>query len=297
MTDPPIVPGVALLVARRFQAPLVMISQDVFPEIAVELGRLENPVMIAGLRAVINFAIRRADRIVVIGERMRERLVAKGADPKRLRLIPNWTDTSVLTPQRRDNEWAREHDLVGKFVVMHSGNVGYAQNLDALIRSATFLRDLDDLAVVIVGSGARLRNLTELAEVLDVNDSVRFLPYQPRPVLAQSLSAATVHVIGLARGLTGFIVPSRLYGVLSVARPVIAATEEDSETARVVESAGCGTVVPPDHPELLASAIRRAHDGELDLEAMGRRAREYVVAEADVTIALARYRSMLAELV
>ena len=44
MTDPPMVGDVALLVARRYRVPLLVISQDVFPEIAVELRRLTNPV-------------------------------------------------------------------------------------------------------------------------------------------------------------------------------------------------------------------------------------------------------------
>ena len=99
---------------------------------------------------------------------------------------------------------------------------------------------------------------------------MRFLPYQPREVLPLSLSAADVHVVGLARGLAGYVVPSRLYGILAVGRPVIVAADETSETAqRRRASAGCGIVVPPGRPELLAGAIRGAHDGELDLEEMG----------------------------
>ena len=97
----------------------------------------------------------------------------------RVHVIPNWTDTSRLTPEPLDNEWAREHGLAGKFVVMHSGNVGHAQNLDALVRAASFLRDVEDLEIVIVGSGARLAELVELSRILET-DNVRFLPYQPR---------------------------------------------------------------------------------------------------------------------
>jgi glycosyltransferase involved in cell wall biosynthesis len=175
---------------------------------------------------------------------------------------------------------------------MHSGNVGHAQNLDALVRSTTFLRDLDDLVVAVIGAGARLADLSLLAETLET-DKVRFLPYQPREVLSQSLSTASVHVVGLARGLAGYAVPSRLYGILAAARPVIVAADEKSETARLVQRVGCGIVVPPGRPELLAGAIRRAYDGELDLDAMGRRGREYAMAEADRLIAIGRYRELL----
>ena len=193
MTDPPVIANVALLVARRFRVPLVVVSQDVFPETAVELGRIRQPRRRLALRALVRLYLRRADRIVAIGETMRTRLEAKGARPDRITVIPNWVDTSAIAPAARDNAWARQHGLDGRFVVMHSGNVGHAQDLDSLIRAATLLRDLDDLTVAIIGGGARHAELVALAGSLDASQ-VRFLPYQPREVLSQSLSAADVHV-------------------------------------------------------------------------------------------------------
>ncbi|MGZ4385482.1 MAG: glycosyltransferase family 4 protein, partial [Gaiellaceae bacterium] len=292
MTDPPIIGSVAVLVARRFRAPLVVISQDVFPEIAVELKRLGNPLVIGSLRVLVRSYLRRADRVVAIGETMRRRLEAKGVAPERIAVIPNWVDTEALTPQPKDNPWARKHGLAEPFVVMHSGNVGHAQNLDALVRAGTFLRDLDDLRIAIVGGGARHADLDELVKRLEV-EQVKFLPYQPREILPFSLSSANVHVVGLERGLSGYVVPSRLYGILAAARPVIVAAEPESESAQLVEEIGCGVVVPPGRPELLARTIRAAHDGELALEEMGRRGRDYVVGEADRKIAFSRYAALL----
>jgi colanic acid biosynthesis glycosyl transferase WcaI len=295
MTDPPIVADIALLVARRYRAPLVVISQDVFPEIAVQLKRLENPVLMTLLRGLVGLYLRRADRIVAIGETMRTRLEEKGAPSDRLRVIPNWVDTQRLTPFAKGNEWARGGGLDQKFVVMHSGNVGHAQDLDSLVRAATFLRDLDHVQIMIIGMGARHAELVALAQRLEV-DRVAFHYYQPRELLPQSLSAADIHVVGLAPGLAGYVVPSRLYGILAVARPVIVAADAESETAQVVEHVGCGVVVPPGRPELLARAIRDAHDGKHDLEAMGARGREWVEREADRSVAVRRYRDLLLEL-
>ena len=294
MTDPPVIADIALVTARRFGVPLVVISQDVFPEVAVELGRLESRALVGALRLAIRFYLERADRVVAIGETMRRRLERKGAESARVEVIPNWVDTETLVPQARDNAWAREQELDDKFVVMHSGNIGHAQNLDALVRAATFVRDIDRLRIVLIGGGARRDELKSLARLLEV-DQVRFMGYQPREALPFSLSSADMHVVGLARGLSGYVVPSRLYGILSVARPVIVAADRDSETARIIEDVGCGIVVPPGRPELLARAIRRAHDGELDLDEMGRRGREFVTAEADRRVAVARYRALLHE--
>jgi glycosyltransferase involved in cell wall biosynthesis len=292
MTDPPVVADVALLVARRYRTPLVVISQDVFPEIAVQLKRLENPALMGLLRSLVGVYLRRADRIVAIGETMRQRLEAKGARPDRLHVIPNWVDTQRLRPLGKDTQWAKEWRFDERFLVMHSGNVGHAQDLDSLVRAGTFLRDLDDLVIAIIGTGARRAELVALAERLDV-DQLLFLYYQNRRVLPQSLSAADIHVVGLARGLAGYVVPSRLYGILAVGRPVIAATDPESETAKVVQEAGCGIVVPPGRPELLARAIRDAHDGVYDLDAMGARGREWVEREADRSVAVRRYRDLL----
>jgi colanic acid biosynthesis glycosyl transferase WcaI len=261
----------------------------------VQLKRLQNPVLMSLLRGLVGLYLRRADRIVAIGDTMRLRLEEKGARPERLRVIPNWVNTQRLGPLEKANPWARNVKLDDKFVVMHSGNVGHAQDLDSLVRAATFLRDLDDLRIMIIGTGARHTELVGLAELLDV-EQVQFLYYQSRGVLPQSLSAADVHVVGLAAGLAGYVVPSRLYGILAVARPVIVAAEAESETAQVVQRVGCGLVVPPGRPELLARAIRDAHDGRYDLADMGARGREWVVQEADRSVAMGRYRELLREL-
>jgi colanic acid biosynthesis glycosyl transferase WcaI len=295
MTDPPFIGSIARIVALRFRVPLLIIMQDVFPEIAVKLGRLRSPAVVKLLRLLIDPSLRSADRVVVIGETMKLRVEAKGVSPERVRVIPNWGDAASVVPMPHDNEWARRHRLAKRFVVMHSGNIGHAQNLDALVRATTFLRDVDDLAVVIIGSGARRSELITLARWLEA-DKVEILPYQERAILSQSLSTADVHVVGLARGLAGYVVPSRLYGILAAGRPVIAATDPESETAHLVAEVGCGVIVPPGDPFALAVAIRAAHDGEFDLAEMGRRARAFAEAEADRSIAVRRYRDVLGEL-
>jgi colanic acid biosynthesis glycosyl transferase WcaI len=297
MTDPPIVGDVGVVVGRRFGAPVAVISQDVFPEIATELGRLRNPAVVLILGGLVGGYLRRADRIVAIGKTMRDRLEAKGAPPDRVRVIPNWVDTRAIAPQPRDNEWAVKHGLDSKFVVMHSGNVGHAQDLDSLVRAATFLRDRDDVRFVVAGFGARHAEMVRLARRLEVEDCVRFFPYQKRQRLPLSLSSADVHVVGLAKGLAGYVVPSRLYGILSAGRPVIAAADEESETAQLVREVGCGIVIPPGRPELLARTVRGAAEGAYDLAEMARHGRVYVEREADRSVAMERYRALVAELI
>jgi len=295
MTDPPFVPAFAALVARRFRVPYLVIVQDVFPEIAVELGRLTNPVVVRALDLVVSFGVTRAESVSAIGETMKRRLVEKGIASNKITVIPNWVDSVQLMPAPKDNDWSRAHDLHDKFVVMHSGNVGYAQDLEQLIRAATFVRDLEQLRFVIIGGGAKKGELIDLADRLDA-DNVIFLPYQEPAELRFSLSAADVHFVGLARGLSGFVVPSRLNGVMSVARPVIVGADPESEIVSVVERSGSGVPIPPGRPELLAAAIRDAYEGRVDLGAMGRRGRNYVEHELDRSVSMRSYSDLVARL-
>jgi len=226
---------------------------------------------------------------------MRRRLEAKSVRPERLHVIPNWVDTTAIVPQPRDNDWARERGLVDRFVVMHSGNIGHAQDLATLIRAGASLQDLDRLAVLLIGFGARHAEYVALVRELGA-DNVSFVDYQERATLPFSLASADLHFVGLARGLSGYVVPSRLYGVLAASRPVLVAADEDSETARLTRRIGCGIVVPPGRPDLVAAEIRRAASGEYDLAEMGRLGREWVEAEGGRERALERYRLLLADL-
>jgi colanic acid biosynthesis glycosyl transferase WcaI len=296
MTDPPIVGDIGLVVARRFDVPLLVISQDVFPEIAERVKRLENRAVLGALRRLVALYLKRADRVVAIGETMKERLEQKGAPSDRVVVIPNWVDTTELVPQPRHNPWSGEQGVDDSFVVMHSGNVGHAQDLDTLVRAATFLRDLHRLQIMVIGFGARHGELTRLAERLEVANMIRFLGYQPRARLSLSLGSGDLHYVGLARGLSGYVVPSRLYGILAVGRPVLVSADADSETVRLVEEVGCGVVVPPGRPELVAGVIRDVVEGRLSLEGMGERGRAWVEREADQEVAFDRYRGLVAEL-
>ena len=297
MTDPPVVGDIGLLVARRFGVPLLVISQDVFPEIAERVKRLEQPLVLGALRRLVALYLRRADRVVAIGPTMKRRLEAKGAPAERIEVIPNWVDTTELAPEDRHNAWSGEQGLDDAFVVMHSGNVGYAQDLDTLVRAATFLRDLDRLQILVVGFGARHGELTQLAKRLEVTGTVRFLGYQPRHRLRLSLAAADLHFVGLARGLSGFVVPSRMYGILAVGKPVLVSADAESETVTAVEEAGCGIVVPPGRPELVAGVIRDVVEGRQSLDGMGEAGRAWVEREADREVAFARYRRLVADVV
>ncbi len=121
LTDPPIIGLVAWMTAKRMGARFVFLCQDVFPEVASLLEDFRSETVNAVLQRVNVFLVRRADRIVALGECMKRRLVdGKNADPEKITVIHNWADTSIVTPGEKDNAFSREHGLEDRFVVGQS---------------------------------------------------------------------------------------------------------------------------------------------------------------------------------
>lgn len=254
MTDPPIVGLAALCAARLSGARFVMLFQDVFPEVGRLLRDLRSPMVDAVLERTNRFLLYHADGVIAIGERMAQRLEDKGAAPGAVWVIHNWVDCTLIVPVLRENVFSQDHDLQSRFVVMYSGNLGLSQNLDNTILAAACLRDNTDILFVFVGEGVRKTELQQLAGRLSL-DNVRFIGFQSRAGLALSLGSADLHVVSLQAGLAGYLVPSKLYGVLAAGRPVLAVVDDDCEVAEIARRWDCGVVADPSRPEDIAAKI------------------------------------------
>ncbi len=273
LTDPPIIGLAARVVARRARARFVLLCQDVFPEVTRLLEDFHSDAVDRGLEWVSRLLIRKADRVVAVGETMRDRLVtAKGADPTRVRVIHNWADCAAIVPGPKRNPFSIAHGLAERFVVMHSGNVGLAQELDVLLDAAARLRDCPGLVVAIVGTGARKAALEARARAEGLTH-VRFLPAQPKDLLHQSFAAADVFVVSLKRGLAGCIVPSKLYGILAAGRPYVAAVEDGSEVVAITRKYEAGLLAPPGDARALADRLLELYRDALLRERLGENGR------------------------
>ena len=292
-TDPPFVGVLGLAVARARGARLVVITQDIHPEVGEVTGELRNPVAIALLRGAQRLIIRYADHLVAIGDTMRERLIQRGADPQRLSVISNWVDPGVIWPAPRVNSFGREHGLVERTVLMHAGNIGKLQALETVVEAAQALPDMD---FVFLGQGSNQRALADLVASRRVHN-VRMIPFQGRGAVRLALGSADFHLVSLLPGLGGFLEPSKLYSVLAAGRPVIAAMDQASEAARLITECDCGIVVDPSDTRALVGGLRALLEvSHAERLAMGARGAELVHADYSRSRASMSYRLLLRRL-
>jgi glycosyltransferase involved in cell wall biosynthesis len=254
-TDPPLLSVVVALAARLRGARLVNWLQDVFPEVAVALGVPRIPAPAARALAWLRDRSLSAARVnVAIGERMAERLVAR-VPAARFAVVPNWAHEDAVRPLPLDESDLRHRlGLVDRFVVAYSGNLGRAHDHATIFDAAVALRAREDIVFLVIGDGSGHRALKARAEATGLHN-LRFLPYQPLDRLADSMAAANVHLVSLKPALEGLIVPSKFFGVLAAARPVVFIGDPDGELARVIRAADCGRVAREGDGAALASAL------------------------------------------
>jgi lipopolysaccharide/colanic/teichoic acid biosynthesis glycosyltransferase/glycosyltransferase involved in cell wall biosynthesis len=296
LTDPPILGLAALAWARRWRVPFVFLCQDIFPEVAVLLEDFRNERVNRALDRINRFLLGQARAVVALGETMARRLVeGKGAGVEKVTVIHNWADREVVQPEPKKNAFAEAHGLTDRFVVLHSGNLGLSQGLDTVLEAARLLGNLPDLVVVFQGDGVMRETLATRARALRL-DNVRFLPYVSKESLRYAFGAADVQIVSLRRGLSGFIVPSKVYGILASRRPYVAAVEAETEVALLTERYDAGLIVPPEDPDALAKAIQRLYEDPTLRERLGTNG--YTASALhDRMVAVAKYHRLLIAIV
>jgi colanic acid biosynthesis glycosyl transferase WcaI len=299
MSPPLTLGGAGWLAARRWRVPFVFNIQDVFPDVAVELGAISNPQVIRLASWLERWTYRHSDAVTVLSEDLRDNLVGKitGTVPDaydRIRVIPNFVDTDRIRPADPEaGGYRREHGLEGRRVVMYAGNVGLSQSLDLVLDAARKLADRTDLVFVVNGGGSGRAALEDAATGLD---NVRFVDFQPKERLAEVLAAGDIHLVPLRRGLARSSVPSKTYSILAAGRPVLASVDEGTEVARVVSEAGAGLAVPPDDPDAFTHALVTLLDEPERAAAMGRAGRSFVERWASPAAVAAAYEALFEEL-
>jgi glycosyltransferase involved in cell wall biosynthesis len=275
VTNPPLLPLVGALRKLVFGNPFVVVVHDVYPEIAVRLGALKsNGIGHRLLKVCDSLTLAHADAVVVLGRDMRDELARKmrSRHSERVHVIPNWADSKQISPMpKQTSSIIQREGLADKFVVQYSGNLGWAQGIEILLEAACLLRD-ENVTFMLVGEGQELPRLKSLATTRHLINVV-FLPRAEWSTLSDSLAACDVAVVPLRQGVEGLSVPSKYYGVLASARPVIAIMPSTAEVARSVTENRCGLVSPPGDPNALAAAIRTLKSNPALALEFGRNAR------------------------
>jgi glycosyltransferase involved in cell wall biosynthesis len=292
-TDPPLIGAIAAIVARLTHSKLINWWQDVYPEIAEHLDVRGVYLLARPLRAIRNSTYRAAEKNVVIGRCMLDRMTLAGNVQGTMMIISNWADDTAIVPVLpADNDLRTEWGLTDSFVVGYSGNLGRGHDFDLLLHAAAALSDWAAIKFLFIGSGAKKALVVDRARQLGLANVV-FQPFQPRARLSLSLTVPDVHIVSLNPELSGLIVPSKFYGALAAGRPLIFIGPKESEIARVIEEYDCGSVCSDFNAAEIEQMIRRLYDDRDLCEKQGSNARRAVDEHYSKWASIGTWRKVL----
>ncbi|HEY9810729.1 MAG TPA: glycosyltransferase family 4 protein [Halomicronema sp.] len=276
-TEPPYLPLLGLLTNLFFGVSYVCLLYDLYPDAAVELKVVSSNHWLVKFWDFINCWIwKQAQAIIVLSPTMKARLVAKCPEIEhKISVIHSWADPNYIKPLEKQKNWfAHQHNLVDKFTVLYSGNMGRCHDMETIIEAAEILKN-DPIQFVFIGAGAKQKFCLEKAVNKQLNNCL-FLPYQDKSVIPYSITAADLSLVSISPGLEGIIAPSKLYGILASGRPVAAICEKHSYLRALFAEANCGAAFNNGDAQSLAEFIRfLAADSQLS-QHLGKAGRQYL---------------------
>jgi glycosyltransferase involved in cell wall biosynthesis len=266
MTDPPFEGIVAAFVALLKGKPFVYNIRDLYPDMAVGGAIVEAGLMTRVWERLHRWVLRRAVRVVVLGEDMRARIARKGVKGERIAVVRDGAEICGAGAKP-----AVDPDVVAairgdfKFVLLHAGNLGFYGAWETLVAAARKLEE-EGIGLVFVGDGAQRGPIEAAAAGCK---SVRCLPFFPTSKIASVLAAADAHIVTIKRGLEGVIVPSKTYGILAAGKPIVAVAPRDTDVAAIGEKRGFAIWADPEDAAQVADAVRQISTSPEALRRMG----------------------------
>lgn len=279
-TSPPIFQAVsAWLVAVIRRRPFLLEIRDLWPEFAIDMGVLTNPLLIRLSRGLEQFLYNRAMHLLVNSPAYRDYLIRKGVPPAKVTLIANGVDPSMFDPAARGEQLRQELNLNGQFVVTYAGALGMANDIPTILRAAERLRDQPQIQFLLVGDGKERPKLEQQARAQGLHN-VLFTGARPKSEMASVLAAsdaclATLQDIPMFR--TTY--PNKVFDYMAAGRPTVLAI--DGVIRQVVEAAQGGIFVPPGNDQALAETVQYLAEYRQEAQTMGLQARAYVTEHFD----------------
>lgn len=317
ISQPPILGGLLGVLGKWIKrAKFIYNIQDFNPEQTIAVEYSKNRLVLKIMMVLDKFSCKHSNLVITVGRDLVQRMDIrfKNRNTPKTIMINNWIDEKNIYPLSSENEkivtFRKEFGLENKFVIMYSGNIGLYYDLENLIKVLKSFRkgythsgiweegpktaDGRDVVFAFIGAGSVLDNLVSYVKKHQF-ENIIFIPYQDKENLIYSLNAGDVHWCINAKGIKGVSVPSKAYGIMAVAKPILGVLEKGTEIRCLIEDTCCGICCDPGEYEKVKENIRWfIKNASTDkIEKMGENGRNYLVNNLSKDEAIRKYKEAI----
>lgn len=286
LTTPPLISLLGTAIKTFRGSRHIIWEQDVYPDVAIDLNYFKAGGVIDRITGPLaDYSRRHADRVIALGECMKQRLIRRGVPASRISIAENWADARAIQPRPRPGD-------ANELVLLYSGNLGLAHDVDTITGAIVNLRDDKRFRFIFIGSGGRREELASFCAREGI-DSVELRPYVPRKELNESLAVGDIGLVTQRDACCGSIVPSKVYGILAAGRAVLFIGPRAATPALIIERFGCGWQIDCGDIDSLTRLLFHLADNPGEVSAAGQRARQALVEHYDLRLGVARIAELL----
>ena len=301
VTQPPILGLLGVIGKILTRGKLMYQIMDFNPEQTIAVNYAGNKLVLNTMMWFDKLSCRFSDVVVTLGRDMQETLYKrfKNKNVPNNVVINNWIDETKIYPLEHNEPkvaaFRKQYGLDGKFVIMTSGNIGLYYDFENLLKIMAKFKDTKDVAFVFVGDGLVKPKLQEYATKNKLKNVV-FAPFQKKEDLNYSLNAADVHIVTNALGVKGVSVPSKIYGILAVNKPIWGILEKGSEAWRIIEDSSCGILAEAANYEQIEKTLNQVIEERENFIVKHSTGRAYLDAHLTKKRSIDAYRNALLEI-
>lgn len=298
MPTPPITfSTLANTLKQEWKAKTYLILRDIFPQNAVDLGLLRNPLLISYFRKKEKFLYSISDQIGCMSQGNIDYVKVHNPEVKedKLHLLPNWM-TYNEKENEVDNTIKEKYGLKGKFVAIFGGNIGLPQKLEFVVEVANQLGNNNEITFLIVGSGSEKSRLSKMVNDLKLSN-IRIFDFLPREDFNKLLAISDVGLITLHDRFTIPNIPSKTVAYMSMGKPILAAVDKATDYSQIINNANCGLCSLMGDVDGFIENILKMKDNTQILEEMGNAGKNYYQTNLRTSIAYKTIVSKIHEVV
>lgn len=277
-------------------APYILNVQDLFPQYAIDLGVLKNKFLISFFKNLEKKAYSSADLITVHSENNKKYVDDITEQQEKTIVIENWIDNNLITPGSKTNEFSMENQLTDKFVVSFAGTLGFAQDIEIIIKTANELKDYNEIVFVIVGDGVKKSESQALIEKYNLKNIV-MLPTVSKEKYPLVLHSSDISLATLHKNVKTPTIPSKILSIMSAGIPIIASMNLNGDAPKLIEKANAGYAVPAGDYKSMAEKILLLFKSKELKEELGKNGRRYIEEYLSVRTAADKYEKLFQEVI
>lgn len=288
-SNPPVLPLVAALASKLFGSKLVFIAYDLYPEIALKIGALNEGGIVSRVMKYINKKVyKRASAVVALSSEMKQFIKEnRNISEDKIHIIPNWYE-SEQTAESEGNEFRKLAN--GRFTVSYFGNMGIAQDMETVINTIVSLKDDKDVCFLLAGHGNKYASVEERLKKENVSNAY-FFKFLKGQEFCDALSVSDMAIVSLEKGLTGLCVPSKTYAYMMKGLALIAIMRESDIVADA--KSGAGIYAKNGDYEFIVEKIKELKNDTEAINAMKKKCREIYLEKYTREIAISRYIDLI----